>query len=155
MFLIIFRTENKDFKSPGTTWTVAELSLRSNDIGIFERKIMKKIYGPTRTEDGHWRIKTNQEINDRLKGQNIIGYIKKQRLNWLGHVERMAEDNIMQRIKRWKPMSKRPIGRPKICWEDDVFEDTKNMNVRNWKKVAQNRNSWKKVVEQARTLHRL
>jgi len=43
----------------------------------------------------------------------------------------MAEDNIMQRIKRWKPMSKRPIGRPKICWEDDVFEDTKNMNVRN------------------------
>ena len=34
-----------------------------------------------------------------LKGQNIIGFIKKQRLNWLGHVERMAEDNNVQKIK--------------------------------------------------------
>jgi hypothetical protein len=67
----------------------------------------------------------------------------------------MAEDNIVQRIKRWKPMlSKRPIGRPKTRWEDDVMEDIKNMNVSNWKK-AQNRDSWKKVVEQARILHRL
>ena len=56
------------------------------------------IYGPTRTEDGYWRIKTNQEISDVLKGQNIIGFIKKQKLHWLGHVERMAEDNIVQRI---------------------------------------------------------
>jgi len=67
----------------------------------------------------------------------------------------MAEDNIVQRIKRWKLMSKRPIGRPKTCWEDDVLEDIKNMNVRNWKKVVQNRDSWKKVVEQAKTLYRL
>jgi len=43
---------------------------------IFERKIMRKICGPTRTDDGYWRIKTNQEINDILKGQNIIGSIK-------------------------------------------------------------------------------
>ena len=49
-------------------------------------------------EDGYWRIKTNQEISDVLKGQNIIGFIKKQKLHWLGHVERMAEDNIVQRI---------------------------------------------------------
>ena len=52
-------------------------------------------------------------------------------------------------------MSKRPIGRPKTCWKDDVLEDIKNMNVCNWKKVAQDRDSWKKVVEQARTLYRL
>jgi len=76
-----------------------------------------------RSDDGCWRIKTNQEISDILEGQNIIGFIKKQRLNWLGHVERMAEDNNVQKIKRWKPMSKRPIGRPKIRWEDDVLED--------------------------------
>jgi hypothetical protein len=72
----------------------------------FERKIMRKIYGPTRTDDGYWRIKTNQEINDLLKGQNIIGFIKKQRLSWLGHVERMTEDSIAQKIKRWKPNHK-------------------------------------------------
>ena len=67
----------------------------------------------------------------------------------------MAEDNIVHRIKRWKPMPKRPIGRPKTRWEVDVLEDIKNMNVCNWKKVAQNRDSWKKAVEQARTSYRL
>jgi hypothetical protein len=96
-----------------------------------------------------------EEINDLLKGQNIIWFIKKQRLNWLGHVEHMTEDNNMQKIKRWKPMSKRPIGRPKTHWVDDVLEDIKSMNICNWKEVAQNRDSWKKAVEQARTLYRL
>jgi len=67
----------------------------------------------------------------------------------------MTEDNNVKKIKRWKPMSKRPIGRPKLRWEDDILEDIKSMNVRNWKNVAQNRDRWKKVVEQARTLSRL
>ena len=88
---------------------------------IFERKIMRKIFDPARSDDGYWRIKTNQEINDILKGRNIIGFINKQRLNWLGHFERMTEDNNVQKIKRWKPMSKMPIGRPKTRWEKDVF----------------------------------
>jgi hypothetical protein len=57
------------------------------------------LVGLKRTADGYWRIKTNQEINDILKGQNIIGFIKKQRLNWVGYVERMAEDDIVQKIK--------------------------------------------------------
>jgi vacuolar-type H+-ATPase subunit H len=52
-------------------------------------------------------------------------------------------------------MSKRPIGRPKTRWEDDVLEDIKSMNISNWKKVAQTRDSWKKAVEQARTLYRM
>ena len=81
---------------------------------------MRKIFGPTRTDDGYWRIKTNQEINKILKGQNIIGFIKKQRLNWLGHVEHIDEENV-QKIKRWKPMSQKPIGRPKTRWEDDIL----------------------------------
>jgi len=67
----------------------------------------------------------------------------------------MAEDNIVQKIKRWKPTSKRPIGRPKTRWEDDVLVDIRSINISNWKKVAQNRDSWKKVVEQAGTLYRL
>jgi hypothetical protein len=67
----------------------------------------------------------------------------------------MTEDNNVKKIKKWKPMSKRQIGRPTLRWEDDVLDDIKSMNVRNWKKVAQDRETWKKVVEQARTLNRL
>ena len=102
------------------TWALKENM--TNKLMIFERKIMRKISGPTRTDDGYWRIKINKEINDILKEQNIIGFIKRQRLNWLGHVERMAEDNIVQKIKRRKPMYKRPIGRPKTRWVDDFWE---------------------------------
>jgi len=67
----------------------------------------------------------------------------------------MAKDNNVQKIKRWKPMSKRSIGRPRTRWEDDILEDIRSTNVCNWKKVAQDRDSWRKTVEQARTLHRL
>jgi hypothetical protein len=78
----------------------------------------------------------------------------KQRLSWLGHVERLAEDNSVKKIKRCKPMSKRPIGRPKTRWEDDVLGDVRSLNV-NWKKVVQDRDRWKEVVERARTLYRV
>jgi hypothetical protein len=49
----------------------------TNKLMIFERKIMRKISGPTRTDDGYWRIKTDQEINDLLKGQNITGFVER------------------------------------------------------------------------------
>jgi len=117
----------------------------------FRKKDHEKILGPTRSDDGYWIIKTNQEIND-IKRTKCDWFIKNQRLNWLGHIERMTDDNSVQKIKRWKPMSKRPIGRPKILWEVDVLEDIKSINVSNWKNLAQNRGRYKKVVEQARTL---
>ena len=66
------------------------------------------------------------------------------RLNWIGHVDPMAGDNIVPKIKRWKSMSKRPIGRPKTHWEDNVLEDINSINIRSWKKVVQDRDSWKK-----------
>jgi hypothetical protein len=135
------------------TWVLKEKEI--NKLMTFERKIMGKIYGPTRTADGYWTIKTNQEINDTLKGQNIIGFIKKKRLSWLGYIELMAEESIVQKIKRWKPMSKRPIWRPKTRCEDGVLGDIRILNVNNWKKVAQDRDRWKEVVQRARTLHRL
>ena len=62
------------------TWVFKESICKK--LMIFERKIMRKVFGHTRTEEGYWRIKTNQEINDILKWENIIGFIKKkQRLN--------------------------------------------------------------------------
>jgi len=69
---------------------------------IFEREIMREMFGATRTADGYWRI----EINDIMKGKKVFGFVKKRRLNWLGHVERVTEDNIVQKIKRWKPLYK-------------------------------------------------
>ena len=63
---------------------------------IFERK-MRKVFGPTRIEEDYWRIKPNQEINNILKGKNIIGFIKKQPLNRLGYVEGMSEDNNVKK----------------------------------------------------------
>ena len=60
------------------TWVLKESMI--NKLMIFERKVIRKILGPTRSDDGYWRIKTNQEISDTLKGQNMIGFIKKQRL---------------------------------------------------------------------------
>jgi len=53
----------------------------------------------------------------------------------------MAEDNNVQKIKRWKLVSKRPIERSKTRWEDDVLEDIKSMNLRNWRKEVQNRDT--------------
>jgi hypothetical protein len=67
----------------------------------------------------------------------------------------MADDNNVKNIKRWKPMSKRPIGRQKTRWVDDVLEDTKSVKVCDWKNVAQNRDRWKEVVEPAGALCRL
>jgi len=126
-----------------------------NKLVIFGRKFMRKIFGATRTAAGYRRIETDQDINEISEIHSIIGFVGKQRLNWLGHVEGMAGDNIVQNIKRWKPMYKRPIGRPKTRWEDDVLEDIKNINISNWKEVAQNGESWKKVGQQARKLYSL
>jgi hypothetical protein len=46
---------------------------------VFERKVLKRIFGPTKERDGSWRIKTNDEL---IKHKNIINYIKAQRLSW-------------------------------------------------------------------------
>jgi hypothetical protein len=90
---------------------------------------------------------------NRNVGKNEEGYLRK-----FGFREAIFAFPIIVLvffIKSWKPMSKRPIGRPKMRWKDDVLEDVRSMDVSNWKIVAQNRDSWKKVVERARTLHRL
>jgi hypothetical protein len=86
---------------------------------VFERKILRKIFGPT-YENDFWRTKTNQELDKIIKHKN---FARAQRLGWLGHIERMPETRMVTAIHCWKPISKRPIGRPKTCWEDDVKKD--------------------------------
>ena len=58
------------------TWVLKENM--TNKLKTVETKVMRKISGPTRTDDGYWRIKTNQEMNDTLKGKNVIEFIIKQ-----------------------------------------------------------------------------
>jgi hypothetical protein len=60
---------------------------------IFERKIFRRIYGP-KYEDGEWKIVMNQELEVLNKGENIVKWIKGQRISWLGHPERMEEDRM-------------------------------------------------------------
>jgi len=65
---------------------------------------------------------------------------------------RLQETRMAKAIYSWKPISKRPTGRPKIRWEDDVKKDTQRLKVPNWKTFVQDRRC-KEVVEKAKTLH--
>jgi len=94
----------------------------------FERKILRKIFGPT-YENGSWRIKTNQELDKLIKHKNKINFARVQRLGWYGHIERMQETIMFKAIHAWKPISKRPMGRPKIRWEDGVKKDIQRLKV--------------------------
>jgi len=86
---------------------------------VLERKILRKIFGPT-YENGSWRIKTNQELDKLIKHKNIMNFARAQRLGWYSHRGRMQETRMSKAIHAWKPISKRPTGRPSLRWEDDV-----------------------------------
>ena len=77
-----------------------------NRLMVFERKIFRKIYGPT-YDNGAWRIKTNQELDKIMKHKNIINFAKAQSLGWYGHIERIQEARMVKVINSWKPISKK------------------------------------------------
>jgi len=70
---------------------------------IFERKIIRTIYN-TKYENGEWESGTNRELEEMSKGENIVKWIKGQRISWLGHLERMQEVRMpkMISLKNWK-----------------------------------------------------
>jgi hypothetical protein len=53
---------------------------------VFERKVVRRIFGPTKERDGTWRIKTNDELNEFIRHENIINHIKARRLSLFGHI---------------------------------------------------------------------
>ena len=89
------------------TWILKETI--TNRLMVFERKILRKIFGPT-YENGSWRLKTNQELDKLIKHKNIINFARVQMLGWYGHIEIMQETRMVKVIHAWKPISKRSIG---------------------------------------------
>jgi len=71
---------------------------------VFERKVLRKIFGPTKERDGTWRVKTNDELDKLMRHKNITNYIKAQRLSWFGHLQRILEERMVKKVYKWKPM---------------------------------------------------
>jgi hypothetical protein len=117
---------------------------------VFERKILRRIFGPTK-ENQIWRIKTNEELDKLIKHNNIVNYIKAQRLSWFGHVQRMPDTRTVKKISKWKPLTKRSQERPKYRWEDNIKQDIFQMKIKIRIACVQDRRKWKEVVEKAKT----
>jgi hypothetical protein len=65
---------------------------------VFERKVLRKIFGPTKERDGTWRIKTNDELDKLIRYKNIINYIKPQKLSWFGDLYQMPEEILVKKV---------------------------------------------------------
>ena len=135
------------------TWVLKESIIQR--LSVFERKILRKIFGPIIEDNGNWRIKTNMEFDELLKHRNIINYVKAQRLSWFGHINRIPVTSIVKKIHKWKPFTGRQVGSPKSRWEDDVKNDLKKVKLIKWTEQVQDRLKWKGIVEKAKTLPEL
>jgi hypothetical protein len=122
---------------------------------VFERKVLRKIFGPTKERDGTWKVKTNDKADKPIRHKNTINYIKAQRLSWFGHLQRMPKERMVKKVYKWKPMLRRPLGRSKNRWEDDIRNDIKKLKIKNWTNCIQDRKNWKLYVERAKTFKEL
>jgi len=135
------------------TWVLKE-NIKSK-LRVFERKVLRRIYGPAKESDGTWRIKSNDELNSLIANKNIINYIKARRLAWFGHVHCMPDNSMVKKVYQWTPALTRSLGRPKNRWEDDVKSDITKMKITNWKDCIRNRPKWKEFIEKAETFLQL
>ena len=105
---------------------------------IFERKIFRRIYGP-KYENGEWKSRMNRELEEMSKEENIIKWIKGQRISWLGHLERMEEDRMLKKIFTQELERTRKSGRPKKRWKEEVERDLQMLGVRRWRELVADR----------------
>jgi hypothetical protein len=81
-------------------------------------------FGPKRDEvTGVWRKLHNEELNHLYCSPTIVRVIKSRRMSWPGHVTRMGEGRGVYRVFVGKPEGKRPLGRPRYRWKDNIKID--------------------------------
>ena len=108
------------------TWS---LTLREEHrLRVFENRVLRRIYGPRRDGvTGEWRKLHNEELNDLYCSPNIVGVIKSRRMRWAGHVACMEEGRGVHKVLVGKPEGKRPLGRPRRRWEDNIKMDVQEV----------------------------
>jgi len=91
---------------------------------VFENRVLRRLFGPKRDEvTGEWRKLHNEELNDMYCSPNIVRVIKSRRMRWAGHVARVGKKKGGYRVLMGKPEGKRPRGRPRRRWEDNIKMD--------------------------------
>jgi hypothetical protein len=108
---------------------------------VFKNRVLRKIFGPKRDEGtGEWTGLHNEELNTLHSSPNIIWVIKSRRMRWARHVAHMGERRAAYRILAGRPEARRPPGRPRHRWEDNIKMGLQDMGVdMDWIDLAQDR----------------
>ena len=129
------------------TWS---LTLREErKLRVFENMVLRRIFGPRRDEvTGEWRILHNEELNYVYSSPNIVRVIKSRRMRSAGHVARMGEERGAYRLLVGKLEGKRPLGRPRRRWVDNIRMDLQEVGCgyMDWIGLAQDRDGWRRLV---------
>ncbi|KAJ4425726.1 hypothetical protein ANN_27922 [Periplaneta americana] len=132
------------------TWT---LTLREEHrLRMFENKVLRKIFGAKRDEvTGEWRKLHNTELHALYSSPDIIRNLKSRHLRWAGHVARKGESRNAYRVLVGRPEVKRPLGRPRRRWEDNIKMDLREVEYddRDCINLAQDRDRWRAYVRAA------
>ena len=115
---------------------------------VFENRILRRIFGSKRDENGEWRRLHNEELHSLYRSPNIVKVIKSRRLRLAGHVSRMEKGRSALKFLTGIPTGKRPLGRPRRRWENNNSMDLDEIgiNAGNWVDWAQDRYYWRALV---------
>jgi hypothetical protein len=94
---------------------------------------------------GGWRKLHNEELHGLYSSPSIVRVIKARRMRWTGHVGHMREMNGAYKILVGKPEGRRPLGRPRSRWEDNIMMDLREIGFGDvdWIHLAQDRDRWR------------
>jgi len=119
----------------------------------FERKILRKIYGPILNPNtGEYKRRKNTDLYSLFNTTNLKDFLKSKRLEWAGHVWR-TEGRLIRQVLVNKPNKKRPVGRPRQRWLDRVKDNLKTLRNEGSIEDAEDREGWRALVEAAKRLN--